>query len=424
MPITKEIKIVKVPLPQKEKITNNKKNFPKMERLYLELLENKSKIKQDLINKEYVPKDKSETKVEAENNENTEKKDNLDNLKSIDSEKSSKSIDENSTKNSPSPSPSDSPSVSPSPSPSSSSSSSSSSPSSSISSDSSKSKDVSDDESSKDSDDEISQRLKKMLGDDDSSESKKNKKNKYEEVQKSIKLKNTPYEKFKEEKEKYYQEKQKAPTLAELKEKGQYVSDPVLRDINNVTMNETEDEDKKRELIFKFDMLKKSYPTATLVIPEYTIHSDYIVMKKSYDQTVKKLSLDASVDSYKRYLTGGFGMVEFLFGNFLGFDMEGFTKQQLLSMHTYEILLVEIGEKSYVPTGSKYPVEVRLLIAIIMNAGFFILGKMIMKKTGSNLMNTFNNPSVSEQTNQPKKRKMKGPNINIDDIPEVSENKV
>ena len=212
--------------------------------------------------------------------------------------------------------------------------------------------------------------------------------------------------------------------MAELKEKGQYVSDPVLRDINNVTMNETEDEDKKRELIFKFDMLKKSYPTATLVIPEYTIHSDYIVMKKSYDQTVKKLSLDASVDSYKRYLTGGFGMVEFLFGNFLGFDMEGFTKQQLLSMHTYEILLVEIGEKSYVPTGSKYPVEVRLLIAIIMNAGFFILGKMIMKKTGSNLMNTFNNPSVSEQTNQPKKRKMKGPNINIDDIPEVSENKV
>ena len=172
MPITKEIKIVKVPLPQKEKITNNKKNFPKMERLYLELLENKSKIKQDLINKEYVPKDKSETK-EVENNE---KKDNLDNLKSIDSEKSSKSIDENSTKNSPSPSPSDSPSVSPSPSPSSSSSSSSSSPSSSISSDSSKSKDVSDDESSKDSDDEISQRLKKMLGDDDSSESKKIKK--------------------------------------------------------------------------------------------------------------------------------------------------------------------------------------------------------------------------------------------------------
>jgi hypothetical protein len=44
-----------------------------------------------------------------------------------------------------------------------------------------------------------------------------------------------------------------------------------------------------------------------------------------------------------------------VFGNFLGFDMQGFTKQQMLSMHDYERLLVELGEKSYVPEGSKWP---------------------------------------------------------------------
>jgi hypothetical protein len=91
-------------------------------------------------------------------------------------------------------------------------------------------------------------------------------------------------------------------------------------------------------------------------------------------------------------------------------------------MNTYEKLLIEIGEKSYVPTGSRWPVEVRLLFLIIMNAAFFIVSKMIMKKTGSNLLNMINNmnatPSSSSVPLQ-RKRKMKGPDINLDDIPDL-----
>ena len=50
------IKVVKVPLNPDEKAASNKMQvFPRMPRLYLELLENKAKIKQDLIDKEYVP---------------------------------------------------------------------------------------------------------------------------------------------------------------------------------------------------------------------------------------------------------------------------------------------------------------------------------------------------------------------------------
>jgi hypothetical protein len=52
----KIIKIIKVPLPPEEKATLNRQQvFPRMPRLYLELLENKVKIKQDLVNKDYVP---------------------------------------------------------------------------------------------------------------------------------------------------------------------------------------------------------------------------------------------------------------------------------------------------------------------------------------------------------------------------------
>jgi len=57
------IRIVKVPLPESEKTSIKPQVFPKMPRLYLELMENKSKIKQDLINKDYVP-DNFDSKVD------------------------------------------------------------------------------------------------------------------------------------------------------------------------------------------------------------------------------------------------------------------------------------------------------------------------------------------------------------------------
>ena len=213
------------------------------------------------------------------------------------------------------------------------------------------------------------------------------------------------------------------PTLAELEQRGGYVPKRELRDINQTTMNEQQEEDVKRELLFKFDLLRKSYPAS--IIPDYNIHTDYHTMQKSYDDTVRRLSLDYSVENYKTYLVYGFMGCEFVFGNFLGFDMQGFTQQQILSMNSYEKLLIELGEKSYVPTGSKWPIELRLLFMIIMNAAFFVVSKMIMKKTGANLMGMINNMHTTSQTSAPSavpprpKRKMRGPNIDLGDIPDI-----
>lgn len=205
------------------------------------------------------------------------------------------------------------------------------------------------------------------------------------------------------------------PTLNELKNRGVYTRKNIPV---NLAYTEDDSEDLKRELLFKFDILRKTYPTAD--IPEFTIHSNYEMMKSTYENSLRRLSIDSTVESYKTYLIGGFMVCEYLMGNFLGFDMQGFTQQQIISIKSYEKLLIELGEKSYVPTGSRWPVEVRLLFLVLMNAGLFIISKMIMSKTGSNIMNMVNNMNASKLPSdggmKRPKRKMRGPTVDINSL--------
>ena len=188
-------------------------------------------------------------------------------------------------------------------------------------------------------------------------------------------------------------------------------------------------EEEKRELLFKFSLLKKSYPLANVDFDRFSMRDDLDAIKTAYEMNVRRLSLDSTVENYKSYLIGGFMATEFVFGKFLKFDMQGFTQQQILQMNSYEKLLIELGEKSYIPEGeSSWPVEVRLMFLILMNAGIFIASKMIMKRTGADLMNMVNmmnvTPSMpprSQRTSMPPptaapKRRMRGPQVTVDDL--------
>lgn len=413
------INLIKVPL----RVNSGSKPqvFPRMPRLYLELLENKTKIKQDLINKEYVPSDDIvNTPIVSNKNDSAEsykddsaesykddsetnnRKDDLDiNFDDIlDDDNSVESLDIQ-TKDTKNMSPASSFSE--------------------LSIDENKNDKINADNYSNDSSDDLSERLKELL-DDNSTDSGSEHKG-------SISSRKSTQSKYSRHRDMSGHSINPgahgaAPTLAELEEKGGFVPKREFRDLNQSNYNEQEQENLKRELLFKFDLLKKSYPQFS--VPDYSIHTDLDTLKKAYDDTVRRLSLDSSVESYKTYLIYGFMGAEFIFGNFLGFDMQGFTQQQIVSMSSYEKLLIELGEKSYVPSGSKWPVELRLLFMIIMNAAFFIISRMIMKKTGANLMGMINNMSTtSNSTNsttpnvQPKKRKMKGPNLDLGDIPDL-----
>jgi hypothetical protein len=200
--------------------------------------------------------------------------------------------------------------------------------------------------------------------------------------------------------------------------------------IDPTPYNSLRDEEEKREMLFKFEMLKKSYPGAN-IRQDFTVKSDLNTIKTAYEMSVRRLSMDTTVEKYKSYLMAGFMATEYAFGHFLGLDMQGYTQQQILQMTQYEKLLIELGEKSYVPDGvSRFPVEVRLLFLVLMNAAIFVGSKMLMAKTGANLlnmvnsMNTFSNgqqmppqmPMGHNSNPGMGKRKMRGPTINVNDF--------
>ena len=145
------------------------------------------------------------------------------------------------------------------------------------------------------------------------------------------------------------------------------------------------EDDEKRELLFKFQLLSNKNPALVSKYP-FTMRSDLKVMKNTYKMILKQISVNNRVDNLNTYLLAGFMVCEYLFGK-IGFDMEGFSKQQIASMKSYESLLIELGEKEYTPYGMEnWSVEFRLMATLVFNAFWFIVAKSISKKTNFDII--------------------------------------
>ena len=395
--MTKKVNIIKVPLPAKSR-KEYPKAFPRMPILYLELIENKGKIKPELINTDYIPASRPGSPKTEEHRipESTRG-----------SPHASDSEDEDRKP----------PSVF-------------SSPSRLVEKYEDKYKSQDDDKKSRHETDEESDddyRRRKPSRKESTGSSAGSERGKKDTISNRLRELLNDDEDVKPEKKENYEKKEiptfnseNPPSLNDLARSGQINRKKEMMDVAHITMSEQEKEDSKRELLFKFELLKKSYKSDN--IPEFSIHSDYESMKRSYETTVRTLSLDRSVDDYKKYLSYAFIGMEFVLGYFFKLDMNGFARQQMISMNSYERLLIELGEKSYVPTGSKWPVEVRLLFLVVMNTAVFLVGRMMLKKTGADVMGLVNSVTGAVPSNPvpQKKRKMKGPTLNTDDIPDIN----
>lgn len=224
------------------------------------------------------------------------------------------------------------------------------------------------------------------------------------------------------------------PRLSELERTGQLrggTAEPIYPDLSRLHSKDSDEEDEiKRELLFKFDLLRKGYKDVQ--IPEFSMNTDVRHLSRAYENTLRRVTLDNSVETYKSYMVGGFMLTEFVIQQWMQVDMQGFTKQQLINMTQYERLFIEMGEKSYRPGGSPWPVEVRILTTVLVNAAIFAVSKMILKKTGSDMMNfmgrgtsagatTMNHNMAAPSTggDPTPKRKMQGPSIDLQDLPDI-----
>lgn len=179
----------------------------------------------------------------------------------------------------------------------------------------------------------------------------------------------------------------------------------------------------KQNIIAKLNMLRHLNPDET--IPYITMNDDYKYMKNEYDILVKNLKIYDKHSNYKQILTLGFFGIEFIFGKFLKLKMNGFANAQLNNFSKYDKLLLELGEKNYLPDApERFPVEVRLVGVVIIQAAIFAF--MNQFTNGSENGNIFDfvtsfmskkseksekNKTKTKEETKSKQSKMKGPKI-------------
>lgn len=180
-----------------------------------------------------------------------------------------------------------------------------------------------------------------------------------------------------------------APSLSEISEGKVQVDSNGIRSLDYITTDERDEQEKKRDLLNKFSKLKKEYHNVH--IPNHTEHTDLITLQKDYSSIKKQLEIDAKSLRYKQWLLYSFLGLEILLLNFGSFDdIRGFYNYQKNCINQYESLLFELGEKNYIQDEKKWPVEIRLVGVVAMNAAFFIGGKWAERKYGVNILTLFN----------------------------------
>jgi hypothetical protein len=213
------------------------------------------------------------------------------------------------------------------------------------------------------------------------------------------------------------------PSLSEINS-SKPMTENGVRNLAYVTKVEEEELSKKREILYKFQKLKKRHPMAK--IPEYSEFTDIKTLEREFNYINKDIEVTTNVDNYKDYLLYAFKGIEMFLVYYMDFpEINGFSKDQATKLNKYDEVLHEISEKNYISENKKWPPELRLIGIILFQTFSFVGAKWMIRKFEKGLGGnsnkqqqqyyTPNNPTV-QPTFQSSGRKMQGPDVNFDDL--------
>jgi hypothetical protein len=202
---------------------------------------------------------------------------------------------------------------------------------------------------------------------------------------------------------------------------------------------ETPEEIEKREMseyTRKIKILKKQFPERN--IPEINEYTDLNTVKKIYNDEKWDIDIDQNHENYRLYLMITWFGMEAATTQWFNMNMEGLTKYHIQRMSRYDKLLIELGEKSHSRFGENLPVEIKLIGLILFETLLFYISKQAETKGGpsiANLLSLLNGGGINQATQQAtqqgnntsedqttRKSKIKGPSISAEEIRKMSGN--
>ena len=139
----------------------------------------------------------------------------------------------------------------------------------------------------------------------------------------------------------------------------------------------------REEFRIKFGLLRSAFRDYS--IPEIDPEEPLEMIHARYERYIRHIHISGAADSYRNYLILMFLVIELVATQVLGLPCNGYTMAQMGSMSRYERLLIELGEKWYVPGESNWPVEYRIIFLSLFNALIFMGIKWLAKYVGENV---------------------------------------
>ncbi len=188
-------------------------------------------------------------------------------------------------------------------------------------------------------------------------------------------------------------------------ERKQKLQNKVEAEETDIDMTPETDIEKITYYLTKFKILKENFPD--VAVPRINVDGSFKdninieddedkipplswqSMRKMYIMELDRVSIGKNVETYKLVMIVLFFITEYIGSRFLKVDITGYTVHSLRSMHRYQRLLIELGEKDYSSFGADWPVEVRILGLMVVNSIIFVIAKTVYKITGNDMSDEF-----------------------------------